>query len=74
MGPYELRFVQSVDWTDTSGRKDNKPVESEAQKRFMYAVAEGDVKKKGLSPTKAKEFIGSTPKDKKLPKKKKKKY
>ena len=50
------------------------PVESEAQKRFMYAVAEGDVKKKGLSPTKAKEFIGSTPKDKKLPKKKKKKY
>ena len=33
------------------------PAVSQAQARFMGAVAGGEVKKKGLSPDKAKEFL-----------------
>lgn len=43
------------------------PVKSRAQMRFMGAVASGSLKEKGLSPAKAKEFLDSTGKGKKLP-------
>ena len=33
------------------------PAVSQAQARFMGAVAGGTIKKKGLSPSKAKEFV-----------------
>lgn len=33
------------------------PAQSQAQARFMGAVAGGKIKKSGLSPAKAKEFI-----------------
>lgn len=49
------------------------PVSSEKQRRFMYGVMSGSIKKKGLSKKEAKEFIDSTPKGKKLPFKVKKK-
>lgn len=48
------------------------PVKSEQQRKFMGAVASGSLKKPGLSPAKAKEFLDATPKGKKLPKKVKK--
>jgi hypothetical protein len=42
------------------------PARSKAQFRFMQAVAHGSVKKAGLSPAKAEEFVaGQSPK--KLP-------
>lgn len=43
------------------------PVKSEAQRRFMGAVASGDVA--GVSPKVGKEYLKATPKGKKLPKK-----
>jgi hypothetical protein len=44
------------------------PAKSKQQFKFMQAVAGGSLKKKGLSPAKAKEFVaGQSPK--KLPKK-----
>ena len=50
----------------------NMPAKSKAQFGFMGAVASGKIKKKGLSKSKAKEFLkGVHPKN--LPKKKKKK-
>lgn len=48
------------------------PPTSKAQARFMRAVESGSIKKPGLSPAKAKEFLGHTP-TKKLPNKAKKK-
>lgn len=48
------------------------PVKSKAQAKFMGAIAGGKLKKKGLSKTKAKEFLKGV-KVKKLPKKSKKK-
>lgn len=47
------------------------PAKSQAQARFMGVVASGKKKVKGLSPTKAKEFLTGI-KVKKLPKKVKK--
>lgn len=39
------------------------PATSQAQFRFMEAVAHGSIKKAGLSPDKAKEFVsGQSPK------------
>jgi hypothetical protein len=49
------------------------PVKSKAMARFMGAVASGSLKKKGLSPATAKEFLDATPKGKKLPEKVKQK-
>ena len=48
------------------------PAKSKAQARFMRAVESGSVKKKGLSKSKAAEFVDGVP-TKKLPEKKKKK-
>ena len=47
------------------------PAKSKAQYRFMEAVAHGGIKKPGLSPAKAKEFVGKDVNYKKLPAKKK---
>ena len=47
------------------------PARSQAQARFMGAIAGGQIKKKGLSKAKAKEFIRGV-KIKRLPKKVKK--
>lgn len=43
------------------------PVKSAAQRRFMGAVASGEITKPGLSPAKAKEFLDATPRGAKLP-------
>lgn len=43
------------------------PVESEAQRRFMYATAEG---KTDVDPSVGREFIDATPKDADLPERK----
>ena len=45
------------------------PLKSQAQKRFMYAVASGSIKKPGLSKKEAKEFIGATKDVSSLPEK-----
>ncbi len=54
------------------------PAVSQAQFRFMKAVEEGDIKKPGLSPEKAKEFTSENHTIKTLPEhvdfKKTKKY
>ena len=42
------------------------PVVSKAQGRFMRAIESGSIKKKGLSPAKAHEFVAGV-KTKKLP-------
>lgn len=43
------------------------PAKSKAQFRFMAAVASGEVKKKGLSRRKAREFLQTTPSYARLP-------
>ena len=48
------------------------PVKSQQQAKFMGLVASGEIKKKGLSEEKAKEFLRGV-KVKKLPRKVKKK-
>ena len=49
------------------------PARSKSQLRFMYAVASGKVKKKGLSATQANEWIHSTKDKSELPEKKRSK-
>lgn len=46
------------------------PAKSKAQFRFMQAIVHGDLKKAGLSPEKAKEFVEGV-KYQELPKQKK---
>ena len=38
-------------------KENNMPAKSKAQLRFMAGVASGKIKKKGLSPMKAREFV-----------------
>lgn len=47
------------------------PPKSQAQARFMRAVASGSIKKKGLSKSEAREYVSGYP-VKKLPKRKRK--
>ena len=37
------------------------PVKSKAQARFMWAIAKGEIKKRGLSKAIAKEFVQGVP-------------
>lgn len=48
------------------------PAKSKQQLRFMAAVASGSIKKKGLSKSKASEFVHATSNVKSLPRKVKK--
>ncbi len=48
------------------------PPKSQAQARFLRAVASGAIKKKGLSKAEAQEYVAGHP-TKKLPERKKKK-